>query len=210
MDTCVDISPPRARLRSASHVRRYRLRKLRRVKTNTWLRSGGARWPFQFLLSLVPGLGHIVGQRYLTGIAYAAVTVTLVLCGLQLHGRIGQALLGLAAGVHANSMLFILPRRERDDAISRMLIVGCLMVGLMYFLYWPLQRHMSWQDPTLQRMARGTASEFRNYYIVEGANSLLLSAIAFVFISCVLWLAGVAVSGYLGERKRRHGQVFKP
>lgn len=207
LDESVQVVPPRAGRfgRFPSHIRNYRLRRLRRVRTHTWLRPGGARWPFQFLLSIVPGLGHLVGKRYLLSATYAAVIVTLFLCGIELKGRLGQVLIGLAAGIHAQSMLSTLHLQFRDDTIKRILLTGGLLVFLMMAIYQPAAERMAWSDASLQRVVRVTNQQVERYYMVQGIDALIVSVMAFLLLSVVAWFIALAVSAFWGERKRRNG-----
>lgn len=205
----IEVQPPRGgrwAVRKGTGGKRIpllRLWRLRRVKTNRHLRPGGARWPFLFLVGIMPGLGHLLSRRYVSGVVYGGTVVGLYAIAVGSRGQLAQVCVGLAAGVHAHSMLMLLPPERRSNGFVRIPLMGVLLLVLIVGIYRPLSRQLAWDDPTMQRLMY--QNWVGRYQSVELVSSVWLSIVAFVIIAVVAGIVGIAIDAFRGERRQRNG-----
>lgn len=106
-----------------------------------WLRKASCVSFFGGVLSIVPGLAHIIQKRLYTVRWWILSWMILLLAGLFFYGStIGMILLGLAVGVHVWIALHSSALQEYEDLRARLGFYAVFMVlfWVMYTLIGPL------------------------------------------------------------------------
>ena len=181
------VKPPRApwwrrwlRPRRMSRLRQMFMRPEQLVERGKW----------QWLWGLVPGLGHVRSGMVWQGTLIFALIATLLGLALGPWSDWRQMLIGVAAGVHATSMLFMMPREIRLDAQKRFGALLGLLAFCMLF-YFPLTE-------ILNRLIEG--DPLRRAYAHYGANAQRVAfeqmwweAVGIGFIVIFIGIAALAV-----------------
>jgi len=147
------------------------------------------------LVSLIPGLGHIVSGAWVRGIIFmAAVGALMAACLVLFSSGVGPFLFGMAAAIHAYSIFELTPYRESTELRTRIGVMASLLVGL-FAIYWPL---LSFLADRLLRPVTLPAGTRWGGLAVPDVGTLLLLALLFVATLILSYVVGRAI-----HRRRR-------
>ncbi|MCX7020149.1 MAG: DUF6677 family protein [bacterium] len=132
-DRTLVIEPPRARKTQLfTKFKRFTLHRLRRKRRAIHV----PRPLFAGIASIIPGMGHIVSGRIKKGLIVLLAVAGLLLLGIMFPGNITQMGIGLAAALHAYSIVDVIFRNSNLGCAKRSILIGALLLALLNLFYW--------------------------------------------------------------------------
>lgn len=200
LDSYFSVEVPRSRRRGASRIGVLRNLRMRVLEQSTWARQQHELAPWLLLLvSVVPGVGHILSGRKIEGILTFAVVTGLVSYCLfsDILSSTAMPLLGIAYGLHIMSLLRM--TMKMDFSLPRRLALSLLFFLLLGVgIYTPLTDLMLTYKPEYVFEARYNG-------IPEFGNSVFVFSLPYIMSAVIVaWLLGKFLSLVfsLPERKR--------
>ncbi|MCX7048653.1 MAG: hypothetical protein NTX50_24595 [Candidatus Sumerlaeota bacterium] len=129
-----EVAPRRRPPRFLSWLARWRLgRKTREEKQRAMAPARGA-----FFAEFIPGFGQFLSGRWLRGAIILASVVGLCAIGVLRKGELGYMMFGLAASLHAWSILNVSPVKNKNYLAVRTLVIAFSIILLLSFVYRPI------------------------------------------------------------------------
>ena len=140
------------------------------------------------LASLIPGLGHYLQRRLLTGTIYFLAVAGMLIISVLYFGRtVGQMLFGVMVSTHAMCILDTTPWGKSPVARKRLTGMAALLMILM-LLYWPLVRLLAntFVAVVIPRIDHGVV----RMAPVDYTDQIIVMAITFAVSAAVsVWLS---------------------
>ena len=139
----------------------------RRTRMPSWAKKVSQVGFFGVVLSIVPGLAHVIQRRFREVLLYVIVWFLLLFGSLFFYGgALGWPLFGLTIGVHAWIAVHSGPLKAVTELRYRMLIL--LLVGVGLFLVYRATANLVFRD-----IAGGYTSVAIRYHNIEERDFLL-------------------------------------